>query len=126
MAAEADTQIFGQMDRRQSPGSHGTYSEGSTAQHLVGKAPGREGWGDWDGQTDGQSSISQPDSPTPMPPPPISISISMFLSLSVSLFLSANHSFLEPPREKWEKKTEMREKDEGPCVCVCVCVQHKV
>lgn len=43
---------------------------------------------------------------------------------SLSAFLSANQSFLKTRREKWEKKTEMGEKDEGPCVCLYVCVSN--
>lgn len=67
--------------------------------------------------------------------------LSESLSLYSSLFLSMNHSISEPPREKWEKKTEMIENAEKKlCVCVrvyacvraCLCVsvhactQHEV
>lgn len=95
-----------------------TLREAQVWQWVV-KAPAREGWGEWDGQTDGHSLISHPDPPLPHHPlPPSPISPCRFLSA----FLSANQSFLKPRREKWEKKTEMGEKDEGPCVCLYVCV----
>lgn len=60
--------------------------------------------------------------PTPICAPFPGCSISVWVS--VSAFLSADHSSLEPPIDKWEKKTEMKENaDHRPCVRrVCMCV----
>ena len=120
VAAEADTQTLGQMDRRQSTGSHGTYSEGSTAQHWVGKAPAGEGWGDWDGQIDGQSSISRPDSPTPMPRPHLHLYLRVSVSVSLSFSLCKPQLFGAPKRKMGKEDRDERKGRGTMCVRACV------
>jgi len=83
-ATKADTQTDGQMGRRQNPGSHWTYSEGSTGLAVGGKSPSERGLGRV-GWTDGQSFISPPDPSPPHHPPPPSLHLCVSLPAGLSL-----------------------------------------
>lgn len=86
------------------------------------RAPGREGWGEWDGQTDGHLS-ARPPPPTPTSTP-LSLHVSsrpvpsLFLCFCRSLSFSLQTTAFWSPKRKMGKEDRDERKRRGT-VCVC-------